>query len=65
MGLVAGSAMTANACTTGSLVGPWTYGETQQERPGAIDRQVLDEVMEGGAAVVGRRMYDVTEGWGG
>jgi dihydrofolate reductase len=47
--------------------GPWTYGEAQQERPGAtgVDRQVIDELMEAGAAVVGRRMYDVTDGWGG
>jgi len=47
--------------------GPWTYGEAQQERPGAtgVDREVLDELMEAGAAVVGRRMYDVTNGWGG
>jgi dihydrofolate reductase len=26
---------------------------------------VLDELMAAGAAVVGRRMYDVTDGWGG
>jgi dihydrofolate reductase len=47
--------------------GPWTYGEPQQERPGAtgVDREVLDELMAAGAAVVGRRMYDVTDGWGG
>ena len=47
--------------------GPWTYGEYQQERPGAtgVDREVLDELMAAGAAVVGRRMYDVTDGWGG
>ena len=47
--------------------GPWTYGEAHQERPGAtgVDREVIDELMEAGAAVVGRRMYDVTDGWGG
>ena len=47
--------------------GPWTYGESQQKRPGAtgVDREVLDELMAAGAAVVGRRMYDVTDGWGG
>jgi dihydrofolate reductase len=47
--------------------GPWTYGESQRERPGAtgVDREVLDELMAAGAAVVGRRMYDVTDGWGG
>jgi dihydrofolate reductase len=47
--------------------GPWTYGEVHEDRPGAtgVDREVLDELMEAGAAVVGRRMYDVTDGWGG
>jgi dihydrofolate reductase len=47
--------------------GPWSYGESQQDRPGAtgVAREVLDELMEAGAAVVGRRMYDVTDGWGG
>jgi dihydrofolate reductase len=30
-----------------------------------VDREVIDELMEGGAAVVGRRMYDVANGWGG
>jgi len=47
--------------------GPWTYEEAHPERPGAtgVDREVIDELMEAGAAVVGRRMYDVTNGWGG
>ncbi len=47
--------------------GPWTYGESHQDRPGTtgVDREVIDELMEAGAAVVGRRMYDVTDGWGG
>ena len=47
--------------------GPWSYGESQQDRAGAmgVDREVIDELMEAGAAVVGRRMYDVTDGWGG
>jgi dihydrofolate reductase len=26
---------------------------------------VIDELMEAGAAVVGRRMYDAADGWGG
>ena len=31
-----------------------------------VDKEVLDEAMHaGGAVVVGRRMYDVTNGWGG
>jgi dihydrofolate reductase len=47
--------------------GPWTYGESHQDRTGAtgVDREVLDEAMQAGAVVVGRRMYDVTDGWGG
>ena len=45
--------------------GPWTYGGARPEATG-VDKQVLDEAVEGGgAAVVGRRMYDVTGGWGG
>ncbi len=47
--------------------GPWTYGESHEDREGAtgVDREVIDELMGAGAAVVGRRMYDVTDGWGG
>lgn len=31
-----------------------------------VDGQVLNEVLHGaGASVVGRRMYDITNGWGG
>ena len=45
--------------------GPWTYEGTRPEATG-VDKQVLDEAVEGsGVAVVGRRMYDVTGGWGG
>jgi dihydrofolate reductase len=47
--------------------GPWTYGH--EDAPGAgatgVDQEVIDELMQAGAAVVGRRMYDVTDGWGG
>jgi dihydrofolate reductase len=49
---------------------PWTY-EDQEEVTGEVgassgaDHEVFEELMEAGAAVVGRRMYDVTDGWGG
>ena len=47
--------------------GPWTNGHDEAPGAGAVgvDKQVLDELMRRGAAVVGRRMYDVTDGWGG
>lgn len=45
--------------------GPWTY-HSEHVVGGAtgVDKEVLDEAMRGGAAVIGRRMYDVTDGWG-
>jgi dihydrofolate reductase len=47
--------------------GPWTYESASE--PGAsatgVDREVLDQMFgSGGAAIVGRRMFDVVEGWG-
>jgi hypothetical protein len=46
--------------------GPWTYDDRPNLEATGIDKQVLDEAMQaGGAAVVGRRMYDATHGWGG
>ena len=46
--------------------GPWTHGnELPRGEATGVDKQVLDEAMQAGAAVVGRRMYDVTGGWGG
>jgi len=48
--------------------GPWTYAEAAGGALGqatGVDRQVFDRVFAGaGAAIVGRRMYDVAEGWG-
>jgi dihydrofolate reductase len=45
--------------------GPWTYDGARPEATG-VDKEVLDEALRGGgASVVGRRMYDVTNGWGG
>src|SRR5436190_5475304 len=46
--------------------GPWTYDEPPGEiAPVGTDKQMLDEAAEAGASVVGRRMYDITNGWGG
>lgn len=46
--------------------GPWTSGERPTTQATGVDKQVLDEAMHaGGAVVVGRRMYDITNGWGG
>jgi dihydrofolate reductase len=46
--------------------GPWTHDSPRAMEPVGVDRQVLDEATTlNGAAVVGRRMYDITNGWGG
>lgn len=50
--------------------GPWTYRDPAgtERKMGAsnpMDQVVFDEIMSAGAAVVGRRMYDVAGGWGG
>lgn len=49
--------------------GPWTHETADKGQPGdgavGVDKQVIDEFMQGAAMVVGRRMYDVTAGWGG
>lgn len=45
--------------------GPWTYAEGPRFRATGVDREVLDELFDGiGAVIVGRRMYDVVDGWG-
>ncbi len=45
--------------------GPWTYDGPRGQATG-VDKQVLEEATtEVGAGVVGRRMYDITGGWGG
>jgi hypothetical protein len=46
---------------------PWTYGHADAPGEGLTgnDKVVLDELMSAGAAVVGRRMYDMTDGWVG
>src|SRR3954469_904046 len=46
--------------------GPWTYDSTRDFQQIGADRQVFEEATtNSGAAVVGRRMYDITGGWGG
>jgi dihydrofolate reductase len=46
--------------------GPWRSGEAHDFVSTGVDKEVLDEALRGGgASVVGRRMYDVTNGWGG
>ena len=45
--------------------GPWSYDE-QTGSPTGVDAEVIEEMFGSvGAVIVGRRMYDVTEGWGG
>lgn len=45
--------------------GPWTYDGGAPFRPTGVDKEVGDEMSAGtGAAIVGRRTYDVVDGWG-
>ena len=44
--------------------GPWSYDGETGSASGA-DREILDEMFAAsGATIVGRRMFDVVEGWG-
>jgi dihydrofolate reductase len=44
--------------------GNWSYGHESFAASG-VDREVLDSMLRSaGAAIVGRRMYDVVDGWG-
>jgi dihydrofolate reductase len=47
--------------------GPWLYDdEGRRFAPADVDRQVLEQAMGSiGAGIIGRRMFDVTGGWGG
>jgi dihydrofolate reductase len=47
--------------------GPWRYdGEGRRFAPADVDRNVLEHAMGSiGAGIIGRRMFDVTGGWGG
>ena len=45
--------------------GPWTYGGGPPFQASGVDREVLTEAFaDAGAIIVGRRMYDVVDGWG-
>jgi dihydrofolate reductase len=46
--------------------GPWRYDGDHPFAPADVDRAVLEEVMGSiGAGIIGRRMFDITGGWGG
>jgi len=46
--------------------GPWRYDEPRRFAPLDVDLAVLQESMGSiGAGIIGRRMFDVTGGWGG
>jgi dihydrofolate reductase len=45
--------------------GAWTYDGEHPFAAEGVDREVLDEAFrDAGAIILGRRMYDVTGGWG-
>lgn len=45
--------------------GPWTYAGGTPFQASGVDRDVIDEMFSAaGAVIVGRRMYDVVDGWG-
>lgn len=45
--------------------GPWTYRDGPPFQSSGVDREVLTEIFAAaGAIIVGRRMYDVVDGWG-
>jgi dihydrofolate reductase len=45
--------------------GPWTYAGGSPFAAAGVDREVLDEAFGAvGAIIIGRRMYDVVDGWG-
>ena len=45
--------------------GPWTYAGGSPFQAKVVDREVLDEALGAvDAIIIGRRMYDVVDGWG-
>lgn len=45
--------------------GPWTYAGGAPFQASGVDREMLDSTLgSAGAIIVGRRMYDVVDGWG-
>ena len=46
--------------------GPWRYDDGRRFAPADVGRRVLEQAMGStGAGIIGRRMFDVTGGWGG
>jgi dihydrofolate reductase len=45
--------------------GPWSYDEPHELATTGVDKEVLDEAMRAAVSVIGRRMYDIVDGWGG
>jgi dihydrofolate reductase len=46
--------------------GPWTYADEHPMEPTGADKEALESAIAGGgAAVVGRRMYELAGAWGG
>jgi dihydrofolate reductase len=46
--------------------GPWSMQNRRPMEPVGVDKDALDHAISGaGASVCGRRMYDITNGWGG
>jgi dihydrofolate reductase len=46
--------------------GPWTYDDRPDQEMTEIDKQVLEDAIQGGgASVVGRGMYEAARAWGG
>ena len=45
--------------------GPWTYAGGTPMQARGVDKDLIDALFAGaGAGIVGRRMYDVVDGWG-
>jgi dihydrofolate reductase len=45
--------------------GSWSFDDGTPFQATGVDREVMDEIFaDAGAVIVGRRMYDVVDGWG-
>jgi dihydrofolate reductase len=44
--------------------GPWSYDEDPPLGSTGVDQQVLDEALAPEVKLVGRRLYDIVDGWG-